>query len=140
MPPIYVFECESGHKFDRFLKLDEYDTPQTCECGKAAKRKIVPTMIKPDMADWEAYQSPASGKWITSYSEREADMKATGCVDYDPGMRKVQRQKEQDEDKALDAAVDDTVERAWEAMPSDKKEKLENELKYNDLSYERDTA
>lgn len=31
----------------------------------------------------EPYQSPASGKWITSRRERREDLKRTGCVPYE---------------------------------------------------------
>lgn len=138
--PVYVFTCDKGHQFDRFLKLANYNDPQTCECGLLAKRKIVPTMLNCDIAPWDAYVSPATGNLITSYQERKADMKASGCVDYEPSMKKVQNQQAKDEDRKLDKAVDETVERAFEAMPSKKKESLEQELKHSTLEYTRGSA
>lgn len=126
--PIYVFKCEDGHQFDLYLKLKDYDTPQTCECGKRAKRKIVPTMISCDIQPWDYYESPVSGKPITSYKERREDMKRHDCVDYDPGMKKTQKQKIKAMDDALDKKVDETVEREWDNMPVQKRERLANEL------------
>ena len=135
--PIYVHECKNGHRFDVFLKIADYDTPQTCECGSPSHRVIVPTMISCDIAPWDAYVSPASGKLITSYKDRRADMEATGCVDYDPGMKTVQKNSIKQADEKLDKMVDETVEKEFEAMPSSKKEKLENELKYLTTEYTR---
>ena len=126
--PIYVYKCPKGHEFDVFKAIKNIDTPTYCECGEEAKRKIVPTMLNCDMQPWEYYESPVSGKPITSYKQRKEDMERHGCVDYEPSMKKVQKQKIKAEDAALDKKVDDTVEREWEAMPTSKKEKLANEL------------
>ena len=135
--PIYVYKCKAGHQFDRFLKMDDYKQPQVCDCGEKAKKIITPTMLNCDIAPWDAYISPASGKLITSYAERDRDMKATGCVDYDPGMKDVQRKKIQAEEKAIDDAVDKTVEIEFDKMPAHKREKLANELVCSDIEVVR---
>ena len=126
--PVYVFECKNGHKFDRFLSLKNYDKPQTCECGESAKRKIVATMVSCDMQPSDYYISPVSGKRITSYKQRKEDMKANGCVDYEPSMKKLQQERIYKEDKELEKQVEKTVEKEWERMPTQKREKLANEL------------
>jgi hypothetical protein len=64
-------------------------------------------------------------------------MARTGCVEYDPEIKKDQKAAIKAGDKALDKIVDETVEREFEAMPSHKKEKLENELKVTELEYTR---
>lgn len=135
--PVYVFSCDNGHRFDRFLPLDEYDTPQTCDCGAEAHRKIVPTMLNCDIAPWDAYISPATGKPITSYKERREDMARSGCVDYDEGMKRDQKAMIKQGDDALDKAIDQTVEKEISKMDAHKKERLYNEMQHNDLSYER---
>lgn len=126
--PIYVQKCENGHEFDVYLKLEDYDQPQVCKCGAKAKRKIVPTMISCDIQSWDYYESPVSGKPITSYKERREDMARHNCVDYDPGMKDVQRKRIKNADKALEKSIDETVDREWDRMPSNKREKLANEL------------
>jgi len=136
--PVYVFECEYGHRFDKILKLKDYNTPQKCECGKDAFRKTVPTMLSPDIAPWDAYVSPASGRYITSYKQRRQDMKETGCVDYEPSMRKEQKRKQHEADLKLEKAIEQTVEREFDSMTSEKKERLTNELSAGaDLTYTR---
>jgi len=135
--PLYQYLCEKGHSFDRFLALDDYKQPQECECGSKSQKVLTPVRINCDIAPWDAYISPASGKLITSYKERNDDMARTGCVDYDEGVKtdnlKAQKKAEAD----LDKEVDKTVEMAFDAMPTRKKEKLETELKNSTLEYDR---
>ena len=140
MPPIYEYKCEDGHEFDRYLKLDDYKAPQTCECGKEAKKVITGTMLNCDIAPWDSYVSPASGKLITSYKERAADMKATGTCDYDPGIRTDNAKRQKETEVKLDKAVDETVGKAFQEMPSKEKEKLTNELARSDIEYTRSTG
>jgi len=135
--PIYVYKCDNDHEFERFLSLELYNLPQTCDCGAKSQKVIKPTMLNCDIAPWDSYISPASGKLITSYKERDADMKETGTVDYDEGVKADSIRKRKADDKKLDKIVDETVEKAFEAMPVRKKEKLENELKHSDLEYTR---
>ena len=137
MPPLYDYECAKGHKFDRFLSLKDYKQPQKCECGEDAQKMLTPTMINCDMPNWERYESPASGKLITSYKDRDRDMKEHGCVDYDPGIKEENKQRVKAKDLEIEKQIDDTVEREFENMPSAKKETLENELKHLTLDYER---
>lgn len=127
--PVYTYICEEGHIFDRYLKLKDYKKPQTCICGKSARRQIMPTMLNCDMQPWDRYISPVSGKPITSYKERREDMAKYDCVDYEPSLTKHVTQKVKDDEKKLDKAVDETVEQLIDAMPARKKEQLETELK-----------
>jgi len=126
--PLYEFHCDNGHKFDLFLKIKDYNNPQTCDCGAKATRKITATMISCDIQPWDYYESPVSGKPITSYKARDEDMARHDCVDYDPGMKDVQKNRIKKMDDDLDKKVDETVEKEWDKMPTDKKEKLANEL------------
>lgn len=136
--PIYVFECEKGHKFDRFLPIKDYDEPQTCDCGAMAKRKIVPTMINCDIQPWDHYVSPTSGKLITSYKQRREDMKRSNCVDYDPGMRRDYDNSVKASERKLEKSIDQTVEKEFERMPTQKRERLANELLSGaDVEYSR---
>jgi hypothetical protein len=108
--------------------MKDYDNPQTCECGEKAVRIIVPTMINCDIQSWDYYESPVSGKPITSYKQRRDDMERHGCVDYEPSMKEVQKRKIKQADDDLDKKVDETVEREFEKMPVEKRENLANEL------------
>lgn len=135
--PLYEFKCEDGHVFDEFLKLDDYDKPMTCECGKPAKRQITATMINCDIPNWDRYISPSTGKLITSYKDRKRDMQESGCVDYDPGMKAHAERIRKDKEKELDRKIDETVEKQIIAMNSDQRDRLAKELTTKDISIEK---
>lgn len=135
--PLYEFKCEDGHVFDEFLKLDDYDKPMTCECGKPAKRQITATMINCDIPNWDRYISPSTGKLITSYKDRKRDMQESGCIDYDPGMKAHAAKIRQDKEKELDRKIDETVERQISSMNSDQRDSLAKELTTKDISIEK---
>ena len=136
--PIYQFKCKEGHTFDVFLKIKDYDNPQLCECGAESKRQIVATMISCDMQPWDYYESPVSGKPITSYKQRKEDMEKHGCVDYEPSLRRDSKKNADKAENELFAKVDETVDREWENMDSHKREKLTNELESGmDISVDR---
>jgi len=136
--PIYTYVCDNGHQFDRFLKLKDYREPQTCDCGKPSNKKIMPTQINCDMQPWDRYESPVSGRPITSYKERKKDMEEHGCVDYDPGVRTDTTSHMKREDAKLEKKMDDFVEKSISEMPVRKREKLESELDSGaNISYER---
>lgn len=138
--PVYVFKCSNGHTFDEYRRLAEYDAPCTCKCGADAERQIVPTMLNMDMPNWERYISPTTGKLITSYKERRADMAESNCVDYEPSMKNYQAKMAQENENKLMKAVEETVEREIEAMPSHKKELLSNEIEDLDIDFVRQTV
>lgn len=136
--PTYIFECEQGHRFEKVLPVSQYNDPQTCECGSTAQRKTVPTMLSPDIANWDSYVSPATGDLITSKKQRKEDMKRSGCVDYEPSLRDEFKRKERENELKLDKQLDQTVDSIFESMPSSKKEMLERELSTGvDLEYTR---
>ena len=139
--PVYVFECPEGHRFDRILKIKDYSTPQKCECGKNASRKTVPTMLSPDIAPWDAYVSPATGEYITSYKQRREDMRKSNCVDYEPSLKNHQKKTQRENELKLDRAIEQTVDKAYESMSSEKREMLGKGLTGGaDLQYIRGTV
>lgn len=135
--PLYEFLCDKGHKFDRFLKLADYDSLQVCECGAAATRKVSTPMFSIDATNFPAYQSPATGKWITSKAQRREDMKVSNCVDYEPSMVNEQQRRHAAEDAALDKKVEEHVENEIINMPAEKREKLAAEVDNLDIDVVR---
>lgn len=136
--PIYKYECSQGHQFDKFLPMKNYKDPQICECGSDAKRVLVPTMLSLDIANWDRYISPTSGKLITSHKERKQDMRESGCVDYEPSLKKNYKKNQRDEELKIEKSLDNTVDEIFEKMPSQKKEMLERELTNGaDIEYKR---
>lgn len=138
--PIYEFKCEAGHVFDEFLKLADYDNPMTCQCGKPAKRQITATMLNMDMPNWNRYVSPTTGKLITSYKERKEDMRASGCIDYEPSMKEHAAQVRKRKDAELDKKIDEVVDKEIDAMSGDKRDQLAKEMTTHDVNIIRQTA
>ena len=61
-------------------------------------------MIAPDI---EPYTSPVDGRLVDGRKQRREDLKRTGCVEYDPGMKRdALRNKERAFDRTLEQMVD----------------------------------
>lgn len=133
--PVYVFRCTNGHKFDRYLPVEQYNSKQTCDCGADANRQTVPTMIAPMFQD---YESPIDGSPITSKRKRQEDMARSGCVPYEPSLRTESQTKLRNEELKLENQIDRTVEYEIKTMPARKRELLEQDLKSGaDIEYGR---
>jgi len=135
--PIYELICDSGHKFDRFIKLANLDAQQICECGVAARRIISAPMFSIDATSFVPYESPSTGRWITSKTQRREDMKMSGCVDYEPSLVKHQQERVAREDADLEKKVDEHVEKTIYEMPVEKREKLAAEVEHLDIDIAR---
>lgn len=122
--PIYeavCLKCGSYHSYIR-KAADCLNTPECCG-AKTDKRILSAPMMRADMAPWDAYESPATGKMITSYAERREDMRAAGCRDWE-GMssEKQEAAKRKAEQEAKeDAVLDATVRTAWANLSPSKK-------------------
>lgn len=119
---------------EAYLNFHGY-TPGTPEAEEAWKRKraldagafrrLAPLVfVKPDVR----YASPIDGRPITSQAARVEDMKRSGCMEYEPGMRQDSDRRMKAEEEALDRKVDAFVEREIETMPTAKRERLAAEL------------
>ena len=135
--PLYELTCTNGHKFDRFIKLANIDEPQTCECNAQAHRVISACMFSIDATNFPSYQSPTTGKFITSKTQRREDMAVSGCVDYEPSLIKHQEQRIAREDAELDKKVEEHVEKTIYEMPIEKKERLASEMEHFDVDVAR---
>lgn len=50
--PFYDFSCGKGHRFERMVPLCDFDAPQACPCGSAARRVLVaPRVARSDSID-----------------------------------------------------------------------------------------
>jgi len=87
---------------------------------------------------FEAYESPITGEVITSHRRRDEDMKASGCVDYEPSLKgEIERDLDR-ADKELETKMGDDMEHMIKEMPARKQEQLEQELNSGlDISLER---
>lgn len=123
--PLYDFECEYGHKFDRFLPLAKFDEPQLCICGSPARKLVSAPFIQ---ADIPGYRSPVTGEWVAGRRERREDLTRHGCVEYDRGMGEELEARRRRDGERLEARVEETVEKEIALMPAQKRERLVAEL------------
>lgn len=128
---IYESLClKCGTRYEYIRKSEDYlDTPECCG-EKTEKRLFSSPMMKMDIQPWDAYESPATGKMITSYKQRREDMKASGCRDYEGfesesrQANRVRKYQEEESDKKLDKVVNE----AWAQLPKEKKDILLNSV------------
>ena len=124
--PTYEFVCPEGHKFERVLRVADYNVPQGCECGLYAKRQISIPMVF--VSQEIRYESPIDGKVITTRQQRQEDLARNNCVEYDPEMKKDVERRQAEKEAKLERAVDETVEREIHNMTPRSREKLTAEL------------
>lgn len=133
--PLYVFRCPDDHNFERFLKLEEYDTLQYCDCGQKAKRQATCAMIQPMFED---YESPIDGSAITSKKKRKEEMARNDCVDYEPSMKEESTRHMKAGEAALEKEIDHTVDKYWDGLSSKERENFAREVVGTDLNYSRE--
>jgi hypothetical protein len=125
--PVYEAVCLKCGKYHEYVRPVSacMDTPECCGT-KTDKRILSAPMARPDIAPWDAYESPATGRMITSHAERREDMRRAGCRDWegqDVERREATKRKAEDDAK-LDAKLDATVRQAWADLPPSKKATL----------------
>lgn len=122
--PTYQAVCMKCGKYHEYIRrVSQSDDSPEC-CGtKTEKRILSAPMAHMDIQPWDAYESPASGKLITSYAQRREDMARTGCRDWEGRAseeRQAARVRQYDEQKQ-DQALDTTVRTVWANLSPEKK-------------------
>lgn len=95
------------------------------ECGQLAPRAISAPRI---VSDYEGYQCPVTDKWIEGRAAHEENLKRTGSRILEPGEQAEASRRRQYDEQQFECSVEETAERAVTALPSEKREKLYNEL------------
>ena len=118
---IYESEClQCGQRHEYIQPAARYlDTP-VC-CGQKTEKRLFTAPMA--IVDIPAYESPSSGKWITSRAERREDFKRTGCRPWEgkAAEQKEAGRKQAYTEAAQDKALDHTVRTAWANLPDSKK-------------------
>lgn len=123
--PLYDFKCTDGHGFERFLPLSEYDTPQKCECGADAVKQLSAPMV---LGDLPGYTSPVDGRWVEGRTARREDLRRTGCVPWEPGMRQDSERKSSEKDNRFEETLESVVSTELAQLPARSRESLEKEV------------
>jgi hypothetical protein len=104
---------------------------------EAVSRIPNPNKVHGRLYDLPGYESPVTGKWIEGKVARKNDLAASGCVEYEDGMREEQERRFAKEDAQLDKKVDEIVEKTIYEMPTEKREQLATELENSDVEVSR---
>jgi hypothetical protein len=94
-------------------------------------------MFSIDATNFEAYESPTTGRWITSKTQRREDLKVSNCYEYEPSLVAEQQKRFDREDAELDKKVEEHVEKTIIEMPVEKREKLAAEIEHLDVDVTR---
>lgn len=125
--PTYSYRCDHcGSRFERLLPLARFDEPQACDACSATATKVLSAPYV--RGDYEGYQCPVTDRWIEGRRAHEENLRRTGCRVYEPGETQAQIRRKAQEEANFDRAVEETVERVYEALPTEKKETLAREV------------
>lgn len=112
--PMYDVICQAcgTGKETIFRTVAERDSfLPSCSCGERKQRILSAPMLAPDTI--EPFESPKSGRVITSRRQWKEDLARTGSIPWEPGLREeIARNKVHSEEKAfapVAKAVDETV-------------------------------
>lgn len=111
--PTYVYGCESHGRFERILRLAEHRSSFECPvCTVLVPQVLTKPMVIFDVAPWESFESPATGKQITSKREHREDLAESGCRLFEPGEHEENKRNIARRDAETEKLIDETVERA----------------------------
>lgn len=110
--PLYQTRCQTCHDSGQvWRKIADRDSLPPCDvCGGILEREIVAPSIQADIAP---YVSPTTGEVVTSRNRRREDLKKSGSIEWEPGIRE-QIQKRRTElmaadEKKIENTVDNVV-------------------------------
>ena len=123
--PTYSYKCDHcGYKFELIERMRDHKNVTECIMCKSEAKQVILTPPLAFVAPECVYESPIDGTVITNRKQRIEDMARNNCMEYDPGMRQDYDRRQKESDLALDKAVDETVDKALETMPSDQKQQF----------------
>jgi len=83
--PIYVYQCEKGHKKEEWRKISEIDDPVTCDCGLSMKQIITAVMFNAGFLGSvrnPGYLCPVTNQWVETKKKRLNIMAKHDLVEY----------------------------------------------------------
>lgn len=83
--PIYVYQCEQGHRKEEWRRISEMDDPVTCDCSLPMKKIITPVQFTAGFlgsARNPGYQCPVTNEWVESKRKRRNIMAKHDLVEY----------------------------------------------------------
>ena len=104
--PVYSYKCPLCQKsFDRFLRLVDYDMPQTCDCGAQAVKQLCAPAVR---GDYAGYSCPVTGQWIEGRRAHEENLRRHGCRVLEPGETEAARRNHAAAEAEFDRQIEQT--------------------------------
>lgn len=110
------------------VSLSEIDCPKCGLVNKLTPFVTMPMLNASSLREFEAYESPATGKVITSHTARRYDMQESGCRQWEGSEQekkhaaKVKLEEQAKEDRQIEQWVGE----AYHQLPAEKKQILES--------------
>lgn len=124
--PVYDYKCPAcENRFERFLRLADYNDPQQCQCGTIAVKQLAAPAVR---GDYAGYSCPVTGAWIEGRRAHEENLRKHGCRVLEPGETESVRRNAALEESRLDKAVEETADRFIAGLSSAKREQLASEI------------
>lgn len=124
--PIYSYKCPAcGQAFDKFLRLIDYDAPQTCACGSEAVKQLAAPAVR---GDYAGYNCPVTGNWIEGRRAHEENLRRHGCRVLEPGETEATKRRHAASEAEFDRSIEQTAEQLVAGLSSQKLEKLASEM------------
>ena len=123
--PVYESLCRECGKVHEYIRRAEnyLDTPLCC--GYQTQKVILTAPM--GYCENIHYQSPITGRPITTKQARIEDLKRNNCRPWE-GMEqevKVAQQRAKAEEKAFDAKLEQTIAGVYNSLPSEQRQALE---------------
>jgi putative FmdB family regulatory protein len=136
--PLYEYKCRwCGGEETGFRKVDLRHDFECSKCGNWSDLQVSAPAIHSEI---QPYESPTTGKMIESRAQRREDLKASGCVEWDRGMKEEVQRRVLEREALLEREVERTIDSTIAALPARKREALEGEMAGGlDASIERGT-
>lgn len=137
--PTHDFRCADGH-ITEALVGQGVDAIWCQTCAELANKVFLRFPAAFVQADVH-YESPVDGRVINSRQAHIEDLARNNCVAYDPAMKDDHMRRQREADEAIGKKVEHHFDAELAAMPTRKKELLEQELRSGaDLEFTRSTA
>ena len=108
--PLYDYRCPSGHVFEGYASMRDSDRDAACpRCGAVAGKVFLsaPRVV----GDYAPYECPVTGKLISGKRAHLENLAKYGCHVLEPGEVEHEERRRVLADEAVDAQVDEAVER-----------------------------
>lgn len=114
--PLYQLKCPCcGRNAELFRRIAEYNDLPACFCGAIFERMVAAPAV---IGEISPYISPGTNRWVSSRVEMRNDLKVSGCILSESGLKEdIARNKAAAKEKAF-APIAASIDQAVSALVS----------------------